>query len=330
MGTRRSIYLCVVISLASISGCLPLSQPPTISFTLEILTAASVSVVAPEGWVSYGWHFGDGETAEGARVTHAYTSPGEYTIDLKAVSVDGVPAFDRQVVSVHRDIYLSVNRRLPPEFIQLAVDDAEPGDMLMIDGEHVGNTVIDKAITLRGPCTLISAGAAPAILVTADGVTLEEVAFEGGGDEASAGGALRLMSVAAEVTGCSFEGHSGFSGGAICMIESPARFSNCTFTDNRADVDGGAVYREGDRVFPTFRECTFSGNTADAGGGIAVRATTHVFEDAIPLRVENCIFERNRASAMEAGGAIHVGYTCRVILERNAFSSNGLLDVVYE
>jgi|GEM_PF-5457169 len=330
MRTRRLSFFLAPILLAAIPGCLFVNQPPEISFSLELLTAASVSVVAPEGWVHYEWHFGDGSTAEGPRVEHAYEEPGEYTIDLKAISVDGVAAFDHQVVFVHRDIRVIASRALPPEYLQDVVDEAEAGDMLLIEGEFVGNTVIDEPITLRGPCTLISAGAGPALLITGDGVTLEEIAFEGSGDEATAGGALRLMSAAIRAIDCSFEGHSGFSGAAICMIESRSVFTDCTFSDNHADVDGGAVYCEGDEAFPTFRSCKFLENTADAGGAIAVRATTHVSLDAVPLRVEDCVFEQNRATAAEAGGAVHVGHTCRLSLEGCTFTSNGLQDVVYE
>ena len=114
------------------------------------------------------------------------------------------------------------------------------------------------------------------------------------------------------------------------MMESAARFVDCAFSENEADVDGGAVYCEGDRTFPTFIRCTFSDNIADAGGAIAIRATTVVSLEATPLRVQDCTFERNRAHGTLAGGAIHIGHTCRAVLEGNAYSANGLQDVGYE
>jgi len=322
----RRVCLLALVGLAGLHGCVPPSSVPTVRFAVELMTAATVQVEAPGGWIEYEWRFGDGSVADGQRATHTYASPGEYTIDLKVVGVDNVVAFDHRFVEVHRDI------RVPGDYltIQFAVDAAEPGDMILIEGEHVGNTVIDEAITLRGPCTLSSATADPAIRVSANGVVLEDLAFEWGEDEATAGSALRIDGVAIDVVDCSFEGHSGSSGGAVYAMESDALFSDCTFFENRADVDGGAVYCEGDRVFPTFLRCTFADNTADAGGGIAVRATTACALDAQPLRVEDCVFERNRASGAQAGGAIHVGVSCRTVLSGNTFSANGVLEVVYE
>jgi predicted outer membrane repeat protein len=329
---RRLFLVSLALVLAAVSGCALRTEGPTLSFTIESLTAASFRLAGALGWARYEWRFGDGSTEEGRTATHTYEKPGEYTVDLKAVDVDGVPAFAHAVITAHRDIYVSEDRTLPRDYptVQLAVDAAEPGDMILIEGEHVENILVNKELALRGPCTLKSATANPAIHVTADEVTLAEIAFAGGGDEATAGGALRLISVAIDVTGCSFKAHSGSTGGAVFLMESAARFVDCTFSENRADIDGGAVYCEGDRAFPTFVGCTFSDNIADAGGAIAIRAATSVALDATPLRVEGCTFERNRANGTQAGGAIHIGITCRAFLEGNAFTSNGPRDVVYE
>jgi len=330
MSVRKLLCCLLLAATAGIAGCLLPSSTPTVSFTLELLTAASIRVSAPSGWARYEWHFGDGASAEGETVTHAYDAPGEYAVDLKALSGDGQVAFKHRTVSVHRDICVGTSSSSDYTSLQLAIDAAEPGDMLLVDGEYTGNFEIGEAITIRGPCTLVSVTADPALYVAVDGVSLEDITFEGGGDEATAGGGLRLESAAIEVVDCTFDGHTGFSGGAVFVMESAAVFSDCTFSDNRADVDGGAVYCEGDRAFPTFLRCTFSDNRADAGAGIAVRATTYVSVDAVPLRVEDCTFERNLASGLHAGGAVHVGHTCRTVLNGNTYSANGLLAVVYE
>jgi alpha-galactosidase len=44
--------------------------------------------------LSYHWEFGDGTTAEGSSVTHAYTHAGSFTIHLSADGIEGV-AFDK-------------------------------------------------------------------------------------------------------------------------------------------------------------------------------------------------------------------------------------------
>ena len=41
--------------------------------------------------VSYHWDFGDGTSAEGASVTHAFTHTGSFSIHLKAEGIEGVP-----------------------------------------------------------------------------------------------------------------------------------------------------------------------------------------------------------------------------------------------
>ncbi len=46
------------------------------------------------------WDFGDGTSAEGARVTHAYADLGDYTVVLTAVAPDGTRAEVRRVVTI--------------------------------------------------------------------------------------------------------------------------------------------------------------------------------------------------------------------------------------
>ena len=42
--------------------------------------------------LSYRWNFGDGVTGEGHKITHAYTSAGDYTVRLLVDGVDNVAA----------------------------------------------------------------------------------------------------------------------------------------------------------------------------------------------------------------------------------------------
>jgi alpha-galactosidase len=50
--------------------------------------------------VGYHWDFGDGIKAEGASVTHAYTTPGEYTIKVSADGVEGASRSDRSIINI--------------------------------------------------------------------------------------------------------------------------------------------------------------------------------------------------------------------------------------
>jgi hypothetical protein len=42
--------------------------------------------------ISYVWNFGDGVTAQGAKVTHTYTLAGEFNVEVTAQGVDDIPA----------------------------------------------------------------------------------------------------------------------------------------------------------------------------------------------------------------------------------------------
>lgn len=50
--------------------------------------------------LSYAWEFGDGETAEGQTVVHAYAEAGEYTATLTVSDADGASATDTVTVTV--------------------------------------------------------------------------------------------------------------------------------------------------------------------------------------------------------------------------------------
>ena len=73
---------------------------------------------------------------------------------------------------------------------------------------------------------------------------------------------------------------------------------NCTFTNNRADSDGGAVFIKENQA-GTVSGCSFSGNTAGVDGG-AICASCHT-----KLTVDNSTITNNRAGSN--GGGIHLG-----------------------
>ena len=72
--------------------------------------------------------------------------------------------------------------------------------------------------------------------------------------------------------------------------------TNCTFSDNSAGNEGGAILC--DSSSPTVTNCIFSGNSADWSGGA-------LFCDSSSPTVTNCIFSGN--SANDEGGAIFCG-----------------------
>jgi PKD repeat protein len=64
--------------------------------------------------LSYHWDFGDGTTAEGASVVHAYTHTGSFTVHLKAEGIEGVPFEKSFAVSVTG----TIDPRFRPELYQ--------------------------------------------------------------------------------------------------------------------------------------------------------------------------------------------------------------------
>jgi len=78
----------------------------TIILSADILSANTLSALSAQAEtggvpaVAYHWDFGDGTSADSAKVSHAYTSAGEFTIQLTVDGVDGVPAHKNFSVKV--------------------------------------------------------------------------------------------------------------------------------------------------------------------------------------------------------------------------------------
>ena len=80
-------------------------------------------------------------------------------------------------------------------------------------------------------------------------------------------------------------------GGAICNRSSNSTYlTNCTFTSNTSD-DGGAVYSA---VYISLTNCTFTSNIASSGGAVYSKSSAHL---------TNCIFTSNSSS--NRGGAVY-------------------------
>jgi hypothetical protein len=79
------------------------AQVPAAANTGETITLSALSAQAEAGGVpavAYHWDLGDGTSADSPKVSHAYTSAGEFTIRLTVDGVDGVPAHKNFSVKV--------------------------------------------------------------------------------------------------------------------------------------------------------------------------------------------------------------------------------------
>jgi alpha-galactosidase len=91
------------------------AEVPATANTGEIIHFSAQSETAGAPAVSYRWDFGDGTSADGSKVSHAYTRAAQFTIRLTVNGVDGVPAVQNFPVEVTGNLTafpeLSDNRR---------------------------------------------------------------------------------------------------------------------------------------------------------------------------------------------------------------------------
>ncbi|MGO8719801.1 MAG: alpha-galactosidase [Acidobacteriaceae bacterium] len=84
-------------------------QIPLYGKTGEVLRFAARGEKKGKPVISCKWDFGDGVTADGDHVIHAYTHPGKFHLELRSEGVNGV--FDVQTSSI------SINGRIDTQFI---------------------------------------------------------------------------------------------------------------------------------------------------------------------------------------------------------------------
>ena len=112
------------------------------------------------------------------------------------------------------------------------------------------------------------------------------------------------------ITGGNANGDSEKHGGGIIIEESNPTLTNCTFSGNSAEWDGGGMCNKRNSS-PILTNCTFSGNLAKEGGGICN------YGDSPTLT--NCTFSGN-AAELEGGGMCN--RSDNPILTNNTFTSN--------
>lgn len=108
------------------------------------------------------------------------------------------------------------------------------------------------------------------------------------------------------------------------------RLVNCTFDNNRADQDGGALYASIGAA-PLIINCTFSNNSAkNNGGAVAIYSNT---PNGYKTRIINCTFENNLSNGH--GGAIFFDTNKRdfgilylincLLINNNSLGENGII-----
>lgn len=193
--------------------------------------------------------------------------------------------------------------------LQLAVS----GDVIELgDGAFrgLGNAGLDfegKAIMLRSrsgnprACVIDGAespGASILSLVNAEGMStvIEGLGFRGASAGDVEGGALRLVGSSPRVTNCRFTGNLALQGAAVYCEGGAPRFESCVFSGNQASNDGGGLAATGGANV-TLSGCRLERNGAGYGGAIQV--------DQANIAMSGCVFFANVAS--QRGGAVYGG-----------------------
>ncbi len=117
-----------------------------------------------------------------------------------------------------------------------------------------------------------------------------------------------------------FKGASGVkNAGAIWSTVGNAVFMNCTFEDNTASADGGAVRVSGNIMF---ENCEFNMNNAGSGGAIVMRGGIGV--NIGVLTIKNCQFNGNSSSD---GNAIYLSFASLHLIGTNLFDAVSNQDI---
>lgn len=168
---------------------------------------------------------------------------------LAPTAVGGPPSCAVSNARTHKDY----------DSLQAAVDAAKAGDTLEVKGTCVGNTSVDRNVTLKGVTnkafpgtpTLDGGGTATVLHITNGTTTVD---------------GLTITNGVADVE--SVEGNGCCVGGGIAVSgdTAGARLVNSAVTGNSASIFGGGI--DVDDGTLTLENSTVSGNTASSSGGI--------------------------------------------------------------
>jgi predicted outer membrane repeat protein len=219
--------------------------------------------------------------------------------------------------------------------LRQAIANAAPGDTInfAISGQITltsGPLFIEQDLTITGPgpnALTISGNNATEVLNVGDvNLSISGLTIANGVTSGS-GGAINMFadpSTALSLTNCVFANDVslGGNGGAIeTRGDGPVNITDCSFLNNSAPGNGGAIDSPG--IFLTVTDSTFFGNSAGNGGAISIGADS--------ASITNCTFDSNSASG--EAGAVYSDFACNYsftncTLTRNSANTGGGLGLI--
>jgi PGF-CTERM protein len=165
------------------------NSSPEVPFIDEEVTFNASHSYDPDGFIKrYTWDFGDGATATGKVVTHAYPEAGNYNVTLNVTDYYGLTNETTLAVSVYYPLVQNLNTSESFATIQAAIDDndTQNGHTLLIvePWTILENVEVNKSLTIRsanGTATIVQAADANEHVfnVTVDNVTISGFTVSG-------------------------------------------------------------------------------------------------------------------------------------------------------
>ena len=212
----------------------------------------------------------------------AITAIGNITLDVQETNFTRNSAQEGGAIDVEQQSYLCM--------IDCTFEDNQAGRL-----GGVISAAFNATLEIKGT-NFISNSAVQGGVIDVQQVSflrMTDCIFEGNSADQYGGAIFGGYYITLDAQETNFTRNRGSQGGAICVQhDSNLRVAECTFEDNHAKQNGGAI------------DGTFEGNHADQGGAIFV-----IFNVTLDINETN--FTRNRAFQ---GGAIYVSHQTKVLL----------------
>lgn len=122
------------------------------------------------------------------------------------------------------------------------------------------------------------------------------------------------------LTDCLIADNSASAGAGVALDNSRGLFSGCTFSNNLASNQGGAINYAGNNATLTLANCTISGNAAQGGNGGGIFNVS--FAGTSTLQTNNCTIVQNTPGGGILTSGIGSGASAKSFLSNTIIANN--------